>query len=62
MQLFIVRFDSGEYACNVRIGTNYIRYDRTTDKTAASRLEPFDSQLFLKRLKSEGVKAEREEA
>lgn len=61
MKQYIVRLSTGQYISNCRIGSNYMTYDRTDSPEAATRLYDFDSKLVIKRLKSEGLKAEREE-
>jgi hypothetical protein len=59
---FIVRMSTGEYLTNVRIIGKYLEYEFTADAEQASRLNEFDSQLVLKRLRTLGeVRARREE-
>jgi len=62
MRFFIVRMSTGEYLTKVRVVNNYLEYEFTTDPAEASRLNDFDSQLVLKRLRTlrEG-RARREE-
>ena len=53
---------TGEYLTKVRIITNYFEYEFTTDREQASKLNDFDSQLVLKRLRTLGeTRARREE-
>ncbi len=47
-------YDDGNYLMTVRLTSNYMDYDRTRDRKAASRLTDFDSQLVLKRLLNRG--------
>ncbi len=63
MKKFIIRLHDGNYVMNVRLTSNYLDYDRTRDREKASRLNDFDSQLVLKRLRNSGERnAVREEA
>jgi len=52
MRSFIIRMSTGEYLTKVRMTGNYLEYEFTTDKDQASRLNDFDSQLVLKRLRT----------
>jgi hypothetical protein len=52
MRFFIVRMSTGEYLTKVRIISNYLEYEFTNDRDQASRLNDFDSQLVLKRLRT----------
>lgn len=47
-------YDDGNYLMTVRLTSNYLDYDRTRDRKAASRLTDFNSQLVLKRLLNRG--------
>jgi hypothetical protein len=59
---FVIRVSSGEYLAKVRIVSNYLEYEFTTDINQASRLNDFDSQLVLKRLRTlRETRARREE-
>ena len=62
MRFFIIRMSTGEYLTKVRIISNYLEYEFTMERDHASRLNDFDSQLVLKRLRTlrEG-RARREE-
>ena len=44
MRSFIIRISTGEYLTKVRIISNYLKYEFTTDRVEASRLNDFDSQ------------------
>jgi hypothetical protein len=62
MRFFVVRMSTGEYLAKVRMTDNYLEYEFTTDRDEASRLNDFDSQLVLKRLRTLGeARARREE-
>jgi hypothetical protein len=52
MRSFVVRMSTGEYLTKVRITGNYLEYEFTTDRDQATRLNDFDSQLVLKRLRT----------
>src|SRR5262245_36935268 len=52
MRFFVVRISTGEYLTKVRLTSNYLEYELTTDREKASRLNDFDSQLVLKRLRT----------
>jgi hypothetical protein len=56
MKTFIIRLSDGNYVMHVRLSSNYLDYDRTRDREAADRLNDFDSQLVLKRLRNMGEK------
>ena len=43
---------TGEYLTKVRIISQYLEYEFTTEPEQASRLNDFDSQLILKRLRT----------
>ena len=63
MKKFIIRLRDGNYLVNVRLTSSYLDYDRTRHREKASRLNDFDSQLVLKRLRNSGERnAVREEA
>lgn len=63
MKEFVVKLESGEYLYNLRIGTGYMKFDRTKDPAAADALTDFDSKLAIRRLISMGIKnASREDA
>ena len=49
---FIIRMSTGEYLTKVRIISQYLEYEFTTEPEQASRLNDFDSQLILKRLRT----------
>jgi hypothetical protein len=62
MRSFVIRISTGEYLAKVRIISNYLEYEFTTDLNYASRLTDFDSQLVLKRLRTlRETRARREE-
>ena len=62
MRSFVIRISTGEYLAKVRIISNYLEYEFTTDLNHASRLTDFDSQLVLKRLRTlRETRARREE-
>ena len=62
MRFFVIRMSSGEYLTKVRIVSNYLEYEFTTDREQASKLNDFDSQLVLKRLRTlKETRARREE-
>jgi len=62
MRSFMIRVSTGEYLAKVRIISNYLEYEFTTDFNHASRLTDFDSQLVLKRLRTlRETRARREE-
>jgi len=62
MRSFVIRISTGEYLAKVRIVSNYVEYEFTTDLNHASRLTDFDSQLVLKRLRTlRETRARREE-
>jgi hypothetical protein len=62
MRSFVIRISTGEYLAKVRIISNYLEYEFTTDVNHASRLNDFDSQLVLKRLRTlNETRARREE-
>ena len=50
MRFFVIRMSNGEYLTKVRIISNYLAYEFTTNRDEASHLNDFDSQLVLKRL------------
>jgi len=52
MHFFIIRMSTGEYLTKVRNISNYLEYEFTTERDQASRLNDFDSQLVLKRLRT----------
>ena len=52
MRSFIIRISTGEYLTKVRIISNYLEYEFTMERDRASRLNDFDSQLVLKRLRT----------
>ena len=56
MEMFVIKLDGGDYATKCEITSNYLNYERTADRDAASRLNHFDSQLVLKRLRISGEK------
>jgi len=60
---FVIRVSTGEYLTKVRIITNHMEYEFTTDRDQATRLTDFDSKLVLKRLSTlRENRARREEA
>src|SRR5256885_1138291 len=59
---YLVRFKTGQYVANCRIGSGYMTYDRTYSRENAHRFYKFDSELVLKRLAEKGEAAEREHA
>jgi len=62
MRFFVIRVSTAEYLTKVRIVSNYLEYEFTTDFDQASRLNDSDSQLVLKRLRTLGeLRARREE-
>ena len=62
MRFFVIRMSSGEYLTKVRIISNYLEYELTTNRDEASQLNDFDSQLVLRRLRTLGeTRAKREE-
>ncbi len=52
MRLFVVRISTGEYLTKVRLTSNYLEYEFTAEPDQATRLNDFDSQLVLKRLRT----------
>jgi hypothetical protein len=62
MRSFVIRMSTGEYLAKVRIILNYLEYEFTSDFNQASRLNDFDSQLVLKRLRTLGETRARREA
>ena len=54
MKFFVIRVSTGEYLTKVRIIAEQMEYEFTTDPDQASRLNDFDSQLVLKRLRTLG--------
>jgi hypothetical protein len=62
MHSFIIRTSTAEYLTQVRITSNYLEYEFTTEPEQATRLNDFDSKLVLKRLRTLGeTRARREE-
>jgi len=62
MRFFVIRMSTGEYLTKVRIISNYLEYEFTTNRDEASPLNDFDSQLVLKRLRTlRETRARREE-
>jgi hypothetical protein len=62
MRFFVIRMSTGEYLTKVRIISNYLEYEFTTNRDEASQLNDLDSQLVLKRLRTLGeTRARREE-
>ena len=62
MRFFVIRMSTGEYLTKVHIISNYLKYEFTTDREQASKLNDFDSQLVLKRLRTlRETRARREE-
>ncbi|HEY2381246.1 MAG TPA: hypothetical protein VGK48_08685 [Terriglobia bacterium] len=62
MRFYVIRISTGEYLTKVRIISNYFDYEFTTDFSQASRLNDFDSQLVLRRLRTlRETRARREE-
>lgn len=62
MRSFVIRMSTGEYLAKVHIISNYFEYEFTWDINQASRLNDFDSQLVLRRLRTLGeTRARREE-
>jgi hypothetical protein len=59
---YIVRFESGQYLANCRLGSSYLTYGKTDSTANATRFYNFDSKLVLKRLAEKSEKAQREEA
>src|SRR2546430_8500633 len=55
---FVIRMSTGEYLTRVRIVSNYVEYQFTTNRDEASVLNDFDSQLVLKRLRTLGERSE----
>jgi len=49
MRFFIIR-STREYLTKVRIISNYLEYEFTSERDQASRLNDFDSQFALGRL------------
>ena len=56
MKLFIIKLVSGEYLTECHLTSNYLEYECTMHREAASRLNDFDSTLALRRLKMLGKK------
>jgi hypothetical protein len=56
MELFVIKLDSGDYVAKCEVTSKYLNYERTADREAASRLNHFDSQLVLKKLRILGEK------
>ena len=56
MEMFVVRLDSGDYVTKCEITSNYLNYERTANRSDASRLNHFESQLVIKRLRILGEK------
>ena len=52
MRFFVVRISTGEYLTKVRLTSNYLEYEFTAEAEQATRLNDFDSQLVLKRLRT----------
>jgi hypothetical protein len=62
MQHFVIRVSTAEYLTKVRIVSQYLEYEFTTNRDEASVLNDSDSQLILKRLRTLGeTRARREE-
>ena len=62
MRFFVIRMSNGEYLTKVRIISQYLEYEFTTNRDEASPLNDLDSQLVLKRLRTLGeTRARREE-
>jgi hypothetical protein len=62
MRFFVIRMSTGEYLTKVRIISHYLEYEFTTDREQASKLNDFDSQFVLKRLRTlRETRARREE-
>jgi len=62
MSFFVIRTSTGEYLTKVRIVSDYLEYEFTTDREQASKLNDFDSELVLKRLRTlRETRARREE-
>ncbi len=62
MRFFVIRMSTGEYLTKVRIISNYLEYEFTTNRDEASQLNDFDSQFVLKRLRTlRETRARREE-
>jgi hypothetical protein len=51
---FIIRTSTGEYLTKVRITSNCLEYEFTTEPEQATHLNDFDSKLVLKRLRTLG--------
>ena len=56
MITFVIKLDDDQYLTRCEISSNYLYYERTSDRTAATRLTNFDSQLVLKKLRVLGEK------
>jgi len=52
MRYFVIRTSTGEYLTKVKLTGNYLEYEFTMEREQASRLNDFDSQLVLKRLRT----------
>jgi hypothetical protein len=62
MRFFVIRMSTGEYLTKVQIISNYLKYEFTTDREQATKLNDFDSQFVLKRLRTlRETRARREE-
>ena len=56
MITFVIKIDGYQYVTRCEITSNYLYYERTTDRTAATQLSNFESQLVLKKLRVLGEK------
>jgi hypothetical protein len=62
MRFFVIRMSNGEYLTKVRIVSDYLEYEFTTDREEATPLSDSDSQIVLKRLRTlRETRAKREE-
>jgi len=56
MITFVIKLDDDQYVTRCEITSNYLYYERTADRTAATQLTNFDSQLVIKKLRVLGEK------
>jgi hypothetical protein len=58
MRYLIIQLSTGEYLKSVRIGSNYLDYELTTQRDQAEKLGDYDSKLVLTRLDKKATREE----
>jgi hypothetical protein len=61
MITFLIKLDDDHYVTRCEITSNYLYYERTTDRAAATQLTNFGSQLVIQKLRVLGEKNPRRE-